>query len=511
MTAQTAFRPAPFREAGAERHGLQMGKIFYKPENAWFGDAIPFYDNGVFYIYYLHDERKTAATADHTSWHLVCTKDFVHWEEAGETLPAGGRGDPDQACYTGSVMRGRDGDYHLFYTGQNPLNPDFGREGKPLQYILHAVSRDLKHWEKHYETAFCAPEGVFEPHDWRDPYVFYEEESGTYDMLLAARLKGKSFRRSGCVALCRSKDLWNWQRGEIFFAPGMYYTHECPDLFRQGQWWYLLYSTFTTRFATHYRKAKSVQGPWKLPEEDCLDARGLYAIKTASDGQYRYGFGWIPTRHGDCDQDYWEWGGTLAVHEIYQLANGDLAERLPHTIEEAFGKGKRVKPFYLEDGVLQKGDSFTFSSENTAWALFDGLPRQGLLEARFCWQVESRPVDFGIGVQMEEGRDEGYFFRFEPGYNRLVFDLWPRGDTGKGQHRMGGDIPFVPAFERRVDYTAGDTAIRLLIEDDICVIYVNDRIAMSARVCCRKENWGFFVTGGTAQISDISWRTLKEN
>lgn len=243
-----------------------MEKLFYRPKEAWFGDAIPFYDNGIFYIFYLYDERKAPATAYHTSWHLVSTKDFVHWNEEGEVLPSGGCDDLDHACYTGSVIKAPNGMYHLFYTGQNPLNPDLSQEGKPLQFILHAVSNDLKVWEKHYETAFSAPKGIFEPHDWRDPFVFYQEESGEYYMLLAARLKGQSFRRSGCVALCRSRDLWNWQPGEVFYSPGMYYTHECPDLFREGDWWYLLYSTFTARFATHYRKGKSLQGPWKVLE-----------------------------------------------------------------------------------------------------------------------------------------------------------------------------------------------------------------------------------------------------
>ena len=83
-------------------------KIFYKPTEAWFGDAIPFWDHGTFYIYYLYDERKTPVTADHTSWHLVSTKDFVHWEEQGEALPAGGDNDCDQACYTGSVIKGKE-------------------------------------------------------------------------------------------------------------------------------------------------------------------------------------------------------------------------------------------------------------------------------------------------------------------------------------------------------------------------------------------------------------------
>lgn len=486
-----------------------MEKLFYRPKEAWFGDAIPFYDNGIFYIFYLYDERKAPATAYHTSWHLVSTKDFVHWNEEGEVLPAGGCDDLDHACYTGSVIKAPNGMYHLFYTGQNPLNPDLSQEGKPLQFILHAVSNDLKVWEKHYETAFSAPKGIFEPHDWRDPFVFYQEESGEYYMLLAARLKGQSFRRSGCVALCRSRDLWNWQPGEVFYSPGMYYTHECPDLFREGDWWYLLYSTFTARFATHYRKGKSLQGPWKVPGDDLLDARGLYAIKTVTDGRYRYGFGWVPTRHDNSDQEYLEWGGTLAVHEIYQQPDGDLAERLPHTIGAAFGEKKAVGPIFIEDGVQSEGEFISITSENTAWAMFDGLPGQGLLQAKFEWQPENRPTDFGIGLYMEEGEDNGYFFRFEPGYNRLVFDIWPRGSINGEQHRMGGDIPYVPAFERQLDYTVNEISIKLLVEQDICIIYVNDRTAMSARVCSIKDKWGFFATGGTVRVTDVSWQSLQ--
>lgn len=113
-----------------------MEKLFYRPKEAWFGDAIPFYDNGIFYIFYLYDERKAPATAYHTSWHLVSTKDFVHWNEEGEVLPSGGCDDLDHACYTGSVIKAPNGMYHLFYTGQNPLNPDLSQEGKPLQFIL---------------------------------------------------------------------------------------------------------------------------------------------------------------------------------------------------------------------------------------------------------------------------------------------------------------------------------------------------------------------------------------
>ena len=38
-----------------------MNRLFYRPENAWVGDLIPYYENGMFYAFYLHDPRKEKA------------------------------------------------------------------------------------------------------------------------------------------------------------------------------------------------------------------------------------------------------------------------------------------------------------------------------------------------------------------------------------------------------------------------------------------------------------------
>lgn len=485
-----------------------MTKVLYQPEKAWFGDAIPFFHEDTFYVYYLYDERKTAQTAYKTSWHLVTTKDFVHWTEQGEVLPIGGEDCPDLACYTGCVMADKEGGYHLFYTGQNPENSRYCSDGKAIQYILHATSKDLLHWKKHYETAFQASAGQFEIHDWRDPFVFYEKESDRYVMLLAARKEKESFRRSGCTVVCYSKDLWNWSQGEVFYAPNMYYTHECPDLFKEGDWWYLLYSTFTSRFATHYRKSKSLQGPWSMPQDDLLDARGLYAIKTASDGSKRYGFGWVPTHHRNQDMEFLEWGGTLAVHEVYQTENGELAEKLPDSLEAAFIEEQPVSIAYLEGETKVCDKVLEFSTEDTAWAVFEEMPQQGLILARF--EPEEKTIEFGIGLQLDAPGDNGYFFRFEPAFSRVVFDLWPRGEIYGEQHRMGGDIPFVPSFERKVDFTGKWIDIKLLIENDILILYVNNCTAMSVRVCSKREKWGFFVTGGKVKVQNISLKVIPE-
>ena len=64
--------------------------LFYRPENAWVGDLIPYYEDGTFYAYYLHDPRIIEGKyAEETTWHLATTKDFVHVNYQGEAIKRG--------------------------------------------------------------------------------------------------------------------------------------------------------------------------------------------------------------------------------------------------------------------------------------------------------------------------------------------------------------------------------------------------------------------------------------
>ena len=106
-----------------------------------------------------------------------------------------------------------------------------------------------------------------------------------------------------------SPDLQRWEVKPPFWSPRLYYTHECPDLFRWDDYYALVYSTFSERNVTHYRLSKSLAGPWLAPENDTFDGRAFYAAKTAGDGERRYVFGWNPTREGERDEGAWQWAG----------------------------------------------------------------------------------------------------------------------------------------------------------------------------------------------------------
>ena len=240
--------------------------VFYKPEDGWSGDYIPFYWNGTFYLFYLLDRHSPRGHLDGVPWCLTETSDFVNFTSRGVVLPGGTEQDQDLCVYTGSVLAAQDR-FHIFYTGNNPF---MRQMGLPEQKVMHAVSDDLRHWTKIPEDTFQAPEG-YEPHDWRDPFVYLDERDGQYHMLLAARLKEGALPRRGCTAHLVSSDLKTWQQLPPLWAPESYYTHECPDLFQMGEWYYLIFSEFSDINRTRYVMSKSSDGPWIAPQQDVFD------------------------------------------------------------------------------------------------------------------------------------------------------------------------------------------------------------------------------------------------
>ena len=460
-----------------------MKNIFYKPKDGWVGDTIPFAHDGKFYIYYLHDERKGNTQDEYgyrTSWNLLITEDGVNVKDCKVVLPVGEYDDADYACYTGSVIEGNDGNFHMFYTAQNNYNPKYHRDGKPLQYVAHAISTDLINWEKLPELTFGADERIYEPFDWRDPFVFYNEEEKCFDMLLAARLRGASEKNGGCVGLCRSYDLLHWEAKEPFYNPETYMTHECPDLFKLGNKWYLVYSTFSEKFVTHYRMSDKLSGPWTSPIEDTFDGRAFYAAKTAQVGDF----------------GQYEWGGNFIAHEINQTTDNKL------TVKPAEGLINMFNNEFVNE-KLNKVEIENYEGEKSY--VIDGMKDTCMIEAviEFSEGVRS----FGIGLRQDSALANGYYLRFEPFYNRIVADMWPRRIRGVNQWYVDGDKPFMVELERPFDYKSlkdNKVHIRVVADGSIICLYVNDITALTMRAYnLNRTNWGFFVKDGSIRVSDI--------
>ena len=106
--------------AAAEENGTGngTGSIFYVPEadgimESFIGDCMPYYEDGVYYIYYL----KEGGDSYHHSIYLLTTTDFITYEEYDDpVLTAGDVPAQDDWIGTGSLVK-VDETYYLFYTG----------------------------------------------------------------------------------------------------------------------------------------------------------------------------------------------------------------------------------------------------------------------------------------------------------------------------------------------------------------------------------------------------------
>lgn len=472
-----------------------MDKVFFAPREGWVGDIIPFCEDDQIRLFFLHELRENPRVG--MGWGLVTTGDLVHFKDHGVALPHGGMFDPDFNAYTGSVVKDDDGLYHLFYTGHNPRF--IGDDGLPLQVVMHATSDgDMLRWDKRPEPVCVATPGHGQS-DWRDPFVFRDESRGCWRMLLAARSVEGAERRRGVTAQCVSKDLETWEAAPDFWAPNRYIAHECPEAFRWGDWWYLVYSEFSDAFCTRYCMSRSLDGPWVSPERDSVDGRGFYAAKTAEWHGRRFFFGWIPTHVGHVDDGDWQWAGTMSVCEAIQCPDGTLDFRLPEEFVASFDT-------VVEDGVT---DVRIGRPDGSDVMMVGEAPRTCLMRLDFT--VGEDKADLSLLLHASDDGDRAHMLRLEPRHGRMVVDRWPRRVTGGEQWQISGDIPHQIETERFCDLRPGVHTLIVVIEDDICVANLDGSVMLSTRM---ETSWGDHIglcsTSGETVVNELRLATRSE-
>ena len=476
--------------------------FFLRPADGWVGDVIPFAHADRGYLFYLHDRRDVARPG--TSWHLYTTEDLASFDYQGASLSHGGPDEQDLNAYTGSLVEDDEGVVHLFYTGHNPdfMAPD---GDQPSQVIMHATSVDeMASWTKHPEDTFGAPEG-YDAANFRDPFVFRPSSEDPWQMLVATRSLTGPDRRRGVIARLVSDDLVVWKPESPFWAPERFLMHECPEVFALGDHWYLLFSEFSDAFVTRYRISDRPFGPWRVPQQDTIDGRGLYAAKSLELHGRRYFAGWIPSREGETDDGAWQWAGELAVHEARQADDGSLGFGLPDSLRSTFTESAapRFTPLLgLWDGTPTTPRVTV--PDGYALTLSEPAPERFLLDVDLI--IEPETTECGVLLRAEG--DNGYLIRLEPRRGRMVFDRWPRERTGPAQWHISGDVAHQMELERPADIAPGPHRLSVLVDGTACIAYLDDRVAMSARIYDRSEGRiGLFVGEGTVAFTGISVST----
>jgi beta-fructofuranosidase len=253
--------------------------------------------NRTYHLYFLMaptslgdpDLRHVNARVGHAISH-----DLRSWEVLGEALGPGAPGDwDDQSTWTGSVIETPDG-WQMYYTGVRRS------EDGLIQRIGRATSTDLHTWQKDEGFVLEADPRWYEQLDldtwfdltWRDPWVYWDAETGDYRMLITARSHEGPVDARGVIGMARSADLVEWEVLPPVAAPGSFGHLEVPQLERIRDRWYLFFSAYEwahsadragrglSACGTHYLVGESSRGPFALDGEEFFsgDPRGeLYA------------------------------------------------------------------------------------------------------------------------------------------------------------------------------------------------------------------------------------------
>lgn len=457
-------------------------KIFFRPKTGVCADFIPFYDANEFKLYFLRDYRDWENHGEGTPWQLTVTKNLTEFSEEIEVLNRGTVEDQDLYVFTGCINKVGDV-YHIFYTGHNP---HLRKKGLPEQAVMHAISKDGINFEKIPSDTFFAPNETYEMHDWRDPFIWFDEKEQVYKMLLAARTKEGPAVRKGCTAVCESKDLKKWDVVGNILEPQAYFTHECPDYFEIGQWKYLIFSEFSDRCITRYKMSKDGI-KWISPKVDSFDGRAYYAAKSTSNGHKRYLFGWIPTKN-KTDNDGWNWGGDLAVHEIYQGKSGILFTRLPEQIEKSFTNT------ILEKKEVLVGEE----NKDVILPLITKDHSRYYLECTL--EIDKYVTGVGLLLNYDEVNDRGYTYTLNFHNNLFAFDVYPNQPWN-----LSNFVNVNRPLELKKKYK-----LKMIVEDNIAVAYLDEKYALSTRMYPIEQptlNLAIIVKNGKAKIKDLVIKT----
>lgn len=473
----------------------------FRPVDGWVGDVLPIWVDGVFHLFYCflsNTELGTPQLLKGVDLAHITTRDFVHFEAQPLALKHGGPDDADLLIGAGSILYHSNG-YVMFYCG---INPRRSRTGAAEQVILRATSKDLITWHKDPEFVLEADPKLYERNDWRDPAVYWDRDR--WRMLLCARIPEGPFDRRGVIGSAESNDLAHWEPTDPLIVSGTTYAPECPQVIDFGGVRYLLYSTYSDRFATRYRVFNPASDVWTRPPHDELDSHDVYAMKAVSDGnRHLYLVGWLATRAGDRDSGHRQWGGDMIVHEVVQRVDNTLGMRLPTSVAAQFEY--RVATFEPREGHWQLTEhEARYNAKGVGWCAVGAVHDRSIFDVTV--NLTSTAEDFGLVVRASKDLRCAYFIRFEPANQRVVFDRRPHRIHNPFDYQS--DRAYVSAtdheIERPLPIGSREVTCRVMVDGSALVVYVGDVALTTRGYDLDGGEFGIYAANGEAHFSDPS-------
>lgn len=206
--------------------------------------------------------RHTGARIGH-----AVSDDLTAWEDLGIALaPTREGGWDDLALWTGSVVRGDDGRWRMFYTA-------IATEGHGIrdQRLGLAESDDLVAWRRTGDRPLLDPdprmyrtldEDPRRSETWRDPYVFRDPDGDGWHMLVTARVRTAPRNEDGVLGHARSADLVHWELGPPVTEPAGFGQLEVPQIREVDGRWLLVFTCHPAEQSEERRRRHGAFSTW---------------------------------------------------------------------------------------------------------------------------------------------------------------------------------------------------------------------------------------------------------
>lgn len=386
---------------------------YFRPEAPFFvGDCMPFFHDDTFHLYYLQDENHHQAKGGlgGHQWAHASSRDLIHWEHHPMAIPC--TEDWEGSICTGSTFY-HDGTFYGYYAT---------RTLERTENLSFAISKDGITFEKMLPNPFASPVTGYSPKHYRDPFVFSDEATGEFNMLVTAELEGYPlYKCGGCLLRLTSKDLKEWTVVEPFLIPGEYdAVPECPDYFHWNDWYYLV---FGIRGKAHYRMSKQPMGPWLRPAVDTFDGSTLAVVmKTAAfTNNRRIGVAFLASRQDDKDLGERMYAGHALFREIIQHDDGTLGTKFPQEMIPALGDNLDLSYTPLTTGISGTSNAIHIEAiEGLSAAMVENVPRN--IHLRLNVKPTPNSADFGLWLRGSGSFETGYQLHILPYEQKVILN-----------------------------------------------------------------------------------------
>lgn len=311
---------------------FQRLQYHFEPSVGWINDPNGvIWFQGQYHTFFQH--YPYAPRWGQMHWGHAVSDDMVHWKELPIALYPDMDYENDGGCFSGSAIE-KDGRLYLFYTS---VSHELGQ----TQSV--AWSDDGVNFIK-YDGNPVIRKNPLGFSDFRDPKVTCID--GTYYMVV-----GTGDNAAGRVLLFCSDDLLHWSYRSVLFEGNAYAPCiECPDFFKMGDRYVLMFSKMNTPECStifvvgDFEDGKLVNYSINTPEW----GPDFYAPQTFSDGDRQIMIGWL-YHWGKTAPEGCSFAGALSIPRELKL-EGDHVHNYP--VAEASYLLKKESSYVRHQGEI---------------------------------------------------------------------------------------------------------------------------------------------------------------